>query len=621
MIRKATILSLFFVWLSVPVLSQQSLAFQQLKNGTFQSTNYNPAWMPQGILFLGLPAISGVGGYINNRFSYNDVLTNKENGGKLLNIQNVIDQLGINNTFAAHLNINLFHLGVRTPTGTSMAIFANERFESDITYPKSLANWAWNGNAEYIGRDISFSKLGISANYFREYGIAFAKDNHELGVKLGARIKYYQGLVNASTPPSLKIDILTENENFQINLDNKNVTFRTAGIESIQNLSNPLSYFISNGNRGLGVDLGLEKKLNRYYSVAMAVTDIGFISWKEGIKNYAIADTSMRYVGVQMKGIRDLVQTIEDTLISRFGVDENTDAYKTWAVARFNGHFIYTPLPYLDVITSASGKLIQGQPKMGYGVGLRGHLGPKLIASANINRLPQQYVNIGAGLAVSPGPIQFYAAVDKVLGYSVPNMQWAEFKVGLNFVFGNRSQNREQRMRSAQAEEDRLITEPKGVVSGTFMGSKIEVKRSEGLYTIIGKVPPSEARTITPEVDNGAHKDKSIQSATGQNRSFFKKKEIRSATGSSTKNDYKKKEVRSESGRSAKNGRAKSQVRSATGQVYKNDYKKKNVGSATGSQNGKVKKTKKSVRSVSGGAQRSGGKKKTKIRTASGRGG
>jgi hypothetical protein len=594
-------LSFLIFWLTLQSQAQHSLAFQHLRNGAFQSTNYNAAWMPEGVLFLGLPGISGVGFYVNNRFSYNDLFTDNESGGKLLNIDNMIGELGVHNMVNGHLNVNLFHLGVKTPTGVSIALFANERIEADFTYPKRLADWLWNGNASFIAREVSLGNLGLSSNYFREIGIGFALDKPELGIKMGARAKYYQGIVNVSTPWTLDVDILTENENFQINLDNKDLMVRTAGVETIQNGNNIVNYLIANGNRGFGVDFGFERKLNKYYSFAVGVTDLGFISWQDGVKNYSAADTSMRYTGVQLKGVSDLGQTVQDSLLDRFGVDTTFGSYRTAMVAGINGHFIYSPLPYLDVITSASGRVIQGQPKASFGVGIRGHLGPKLIASANVNRIPQQFLNIGAALSVSPGPIQFYVAFDKVLGYSVPNMQWAEAKIGINLVFGNKTRSREARNRAKQAEEEQFITEPKGIISGTFMGSKVDVKRSEGIYTIISKQPQSEARTITPIVINGDHKPKSVQSNSGKDRSDHKPKGIQSATGQN-RSLYQKKGVKS-----------------ASGSTYKNDYKPKKGGSTTGNKKNSFKKKKTNVRSVSGASQRGGGRKKSKIRTSGGK--
>lgn len=576
-----TVLSLAPAW------SQSGIAFQQLRNATFQSTNYNPAWMPQGTIFLGLPAISGVNFYVNNKFSYNKLFTDTESGGKLVDIDNVINNLAVNNLLSIHSNISLFHLGVRAPTGHAVVLFANERIESDFTYPKRLIEWGWEGNGNFIGQEMNFSRTGLTTNYFREYGIAYAIDKPEIGLKLGIRAKMYQGLVNLSTPSSLSLTVLTENENFQVNLDNKNVVLRSAGIDILQNGADPIGYLIANNNRGFGVDLGFEKKMNRYYTFALGVTDIGYISWKEGILNRTLSDTTFRYTGLQLKGINDLRGQVEDSLINRFSIDESTEAYTTLAVSRINGNFIYTPLPYLDVITTASVRMIQWQPKVGMGVGLRAHLGPKLIASANVTRLPQQWTNIGAGLALTGGPVQLYAAVDKVLGYSVPNMQWAQGSVGINFVFGNKSQSREARIASRSVKEDRLITEPKGVTSGTFMGSKVQVKRSEGLYTFINKQERSEARTITPVVVNGDHERKGVQSATGKSQQYEKHEGVRTASG----------------------------------QVYKNDYKPKKIGSATSSRQKSFKKKKSKIRSISGGAQRSGSGKKTKIRSASGRSG
>jgi hypothetical protein len=569
MMKRGTIWVLLFTFVHF-TWAQEGVAFQHLRNATFQSTNYNPAWMPEGVIFLGLPAMSGVSFYINNQLSYNDLFTDTESGGKLLDIDNAIGELAIRNVSSLHSNIGLFHIGVKAPTGHSVILFANERVETDFTYPENLIRWAWEGNGTFIAREVNLSSLGLTSNYFREYGIAYGLHNESLGLKVGIRAKMYQGIVNISTPANLSAKVLTENENFQINLENKNVTLRTAGVESIQNGADPIGYLIANSSRGFGLDVGFEKKLNRYYTFALGVTDIGFISWKEGLKNYSLADTTLRYTGFELKGIKDIDEKV-DSIRNKFTIDDDVSAYKTLAVSRINGNFIYTPLPYLDVITTLSARMIQWQPKVGVGVGLRAHFGPKFILSGSVTRLPQQWMNIGAGLAATAGPVQFYAAVDKVLGYSVPNMQWAQGQVGINFVFGNKTRFKQERIKQkSNSVEERIITESKGVTSGTFMGSKINVKRSEGLYTIIPKQEKNEAKTITPVVVNGDHKKNLPGSASGQNKSVVKHQGVRTATGS----------------------------------VYKNEYKPKKIGSASGNRHKSFKKKKKKIRSVSGGAQR-----------------
>lgn len=584
MIKK---ISIFLLCFSAAIISfaQHGIAFQHLRNATFQSTNYNPALMPEGTIFLGLPVISGVGFYANNRFSYNDLFRENESGGKTIDIANTINELGVNNIVSGHANIGLFHLGVRSPTGHAVTLFANERVEADFTYPKNLPDWVWSGNGAFISRDVNLSATGITANYFREYGIGYAFASEELGLKVGIRAKMYQGMANVSTPANLKVNVLTENENFQLNVENANVTLRTAGVEILQNSDNPIDYLIANNNRGFGIDFGFEKKINRYYTFALGITDVGFISWNEGIKNYSLADTTLRYTGVPLKGIRDLLSTVQDSLLDKFSIDENAENYRTLAVARANANFIYTPLPYLDVITTVTAKLVQGLPKMGYGVGLRGHLGSKLIASASVTRLPQQFFNIGAGLTLGAGPVQIYAAVDKVLGYSAPNMQWAEGQLGLNFVFGNKTRFKQARQSvRSNSREERIITEPKGVVSGTFMGSRVNVKRYDGLYTIIKKQPKSEARTVTPVQVTGDHERNKIQSASDANKSSAPKKDIRSASGQEYKNDYKSKKIRSATSSQSKGSfdKKKTKIRSVSGSSMKNARTKKKIKSGSG---------------------------------------
>ena len=191
MIRKLPILIITLLFFNT-AFGQESIAFQHLRNATFQSTNYNPAWMPEGVLFVGLPALSGVNFYVNNKFSYNELFTNNESGGKLIDVNNAINKLAINNLVSLHANISLLHLGITTPSGHSLALFANERIESDVTYPKSLLDWAWDGNGTFIGRDVNFSNTGVTTNYFREYGLAYAVRKPEIGLKAGFRVKMYR---------------------------------------------------------------------------------------------------------------------------------------------------------------------------------------------------------------------------------------------------------------------------------------------------------------------------------------------------------------------------------------------------------------------------------------------
>ena len=54
---------------------QTSLSFYHLGDATYQNSNLNPAYIPDGRWFIGLPVLSGVHVHANNKFSYNQLIS------------------------------------------------------------------------------------------------------------------------------------------------------------------------------------------------------------------------------------------------------------------------------------------------------------------------------------------------------------------------------------------------------------------------------------------------------------------------------------------------------------------------------------------------------------------
>ena len=570
--------------------------------------------MPQGKLFIGLPAMSGIGIYFNNRLSYNSLISTDESGSKFFDVDKAIKSHGFANLISTNVNIGLFHLAVKLPSGVAFSTFINERIESDFTYPKTVLKWAWEGNATFLGRNMNFNNLGLTTNYFREYGVGMHAKIPRSPITFGIRAKMYQGIVNASTPSSMKLRIKTVQENFELSMKAKNTVVRTAGVEVLQGSSGAMvQYLISNGNRGFGIDAGIDYKMNRYYHFALAVNDLGFISWKEGIKNYEFSDTTFTYSGINLRGSSGVDQTIQDSLISRFNIDNTTTAYRTAMTSRVTGSFIYSPIAGVDIISTMTTRIIQNQPKMGYGVGIRGYLSPKLIGAASLTKLPQQWVNIGAAFTVTAGVLQIYAGADKILGYSAPNMHWAELRFGMNFVFGSGK----AREKNDKAYKDfGPITEPKGVTTGTFMGQRAKVKKRDGIYTFIRPIkkpnPPKESSKV-----ESVYHGSGAKSATSTREGMFERKSngAPSSSGDVNQSNGTKKNIHSDSGGAQSQNGGGRNVRSASGEALKQEGGGRNVRSASGGAQ-KQKGGGRNVRSASGGAQK-GQNKKKKIKSSS----
>lgn len=540
MIRKLLIATLAFSLFQHSASSQHGVSFYTMGNATFQHTSYNPALLPQGKFFFGLPGINAL---VSSPVSFNELVGLNEQGQRQYNIDKVVDESTVNSFLGAHLNVHLFHIGFRTKNAGAFTLFANARSESDITLPQEAVQWFWKGNGTQVGRPVDFSRLGISSNTFYEVGIGYANQLLDGRLTYGGRLKYYQGILNMSTPASFSAKILTEAQNFQLNAEIENGIIRTAGLETVRGEGGDLATFaLSNGNRGAGLDFGFDYRISNWYSVQLAVSDLGFINWQDDIRNHLIqSDTALRYTGVQLKGLVDLKDAVNDTLVEKFERSEFTESYLSPMVARVMGSFTwFTPYFGMDVVSTIGTRIVQAQPKMIYGVGVRKRFGPKLILSATANKLPQQFFNVGAAVSATAGVLQFYAAADRVIGFSAPNMRWAEFRVGLNIVIGS---GRKKTDDPGPSNYDNVytgfpvgkISEQKGVTTGSFMGKRVDAKRTEGIYTIIPKQEKNPAGTITPELEREGKRRGRPASASGRDQRLFDKSrpQAQSATGKS----------------------------------------------------------------------------------------
>ena len=74
---KKIIIGLYILFYSFTALAQEGTSFYHLGCATMQSTAFNASYFPKGDFFVGLPVLSGISLYANNRFSYDDVVIKK----------------------------------------------------------------------------------------------------------------------------------------------------------------------------------------------------------------------------------------------------------------------------------------------------------------------------------------------------------------------------------------------------------------------------------------------------------------------------------------------------------------------------------------------------------------
>ena len=228
--------------------AQYGTSFYHLGNATMQSTDYNPAYFPEGKFFLKLPG-PGMNLYLNNAFSYSDVITKQDNGDLAINANDVINDFGKSFHMTGDITSNLFHIGYQfgprnqpDSTGLGISLFANIRGNFNLALPGSGADLLWQGNGAFIG-DKQTLDLGFNTSLYLERGLGLAYTLPESKIKLGLRLKLLNGYVNYSTPSDTEATFLTKGpeDSYALEASYQSMMIRTSGLVNIADIEEGLS--------------------------------------------------------------------------------------------------------------------------------------------------------------------------------------------------------------------------------------------------------------------------------------------------------------------------------------------------------------------------------------------
>jgi len=397
--------------------------------------------------------------YLNNAFSYSDVITKQDNGDLAINANDLIDGFGESFHMTGDITSNLFHIGYQfgprnqpDSTGLGISFFVNIRGNFNLTLPGSGADLLWQGNGAFLG-DKQTLPFGFNTSLYLERGLGLAYTLPKSNLKLGLRLKLLNGYVNYSTPSDTEATFLTKGpeDSYALEASYQSMMIRTSGLVNIADIEEGsmdyLDGFIDSddytslampANKGFALDLGAEYKIDSNFTVALAINDLGTINWTENVSTYGIRDSSG--VGLPEFDLLDddLADILVDTFNNNFDYYKLNEAYKTNLPTRIVASLIYTPWDdKTDIIATLNSRIIQGEFRSGFGIGINRKLSPKFILSTSVTKMPQQGLNMGAAISATAGFIQFYAGVDKMMGYSVYDLDWVQGQAGINLVFGS----------------------------------------------------------------------------------------------------------------------------------------------------------------------------------------
>jgi hypothetical protein len=369
------------------------------------------------------------------------------------------------NYFAPDVNIQLFGLGFSA--GKELYIFFDiiDRVEAKVSFPGDLVKLGLQGNEQFIGTKIDLTGLGIGAKYYREYGLGFSK-KFTNKLRIGAKAKLLFGIASVSVKNkalSLKVNddySHSISADMSVNISGPvNVTLKpdnSIDEFAVNDIKDVPGFLLNASNMGLGIDIGAVYEVTNKLLVSASLIDFGYIKWKNDVTNLKVK-SEFKFSGFNIEDIADGTKTFDelatemvDSLKNSFKISEQHNAFNTFLPTAFNVGASYNLTKSVSVGFLSHSLITSGQFRESVTLSANVNLGNALSTSFSYTAANHSYNNLGLGLAVRLGVLQFYTIADKIpLMYNriiindpksivLPD-SWntINFRIGMNLAFGN----------------------------------------------------------------------------------------------------------------------------------------------------------------------------------------
>ncbi len=438
--KKFLILTFFFSIIFKGIAQQDFTTYYM--DGIAQSSYSNLTNSFNGKMHIGLPGLSSTYlMYSNSSFSWSDIIE-KRNDSLILGFPRLVDNLLKNNYMSFIAQNDLLSFGLKIGKRSTLLLNVTEKVSLKFLYPRDIIQFIDKGNSGFSDNTANFEGLGINFTHYREYGIGLNRSFLDKRLILGARAKYLYGMENIDSKKT-EISIFTDPNTYEINAKG-NIQYNTSGLnDSISTISN---YLLAKNNHGFGLDLSGSYQVTDKVNINASVLDIGFISWKNDVKNYVNKGGEFNFNGIDIDEFilneidssgNTSFDRVIDSLSNAFELTEEKESYLSTLTSR-----IYLGATYKLSEKGTAGGLLQTEffkSKINPSITLSyQHKFSNLFhASASYTIINSSYNNLGGGFIFHPGPVQLYVMADNILGAFQPqNIRHMQIRAGINLVLG-----------------------------------------------------------------------------------------------------------------------------------------------------------------------------------------
>ena len=331
----------------------------------------------------------------------------------------------------------------------------------------------------FIGSKIDLTPLDAGLMYYREAAAGFSKDITKR-LRIGARARVLFGIATVSMDNrNLGIEILDDYSHRMITDVGINISGPVSVVLNEDNMIDDViidsarirdpGFWLNTSNTGFGFDLGATYQLTPGISLSAAVNGFGYINWRSEVTNLN-AENEFLFSGFDIsdliegtRSFEEISEELLDSLKNSFSVTDHSTPFTTRLPGTISLGASYNLTDNLLVGVVSSNMLVSGQLRSSLMLSANANLGSSLSLGLSYTAINRSWDNMGAGLSLRIGALQFYTVADKIPimynrilipeneGNSTFNLllpdRWnmLTIRAGMNLVFGNRIKKRSDR--------------------------------------------------------------------------------------------------------------------------------------------------------------------------------
>ncbi len=446
--HKIVVIALFFF---LAAMVSNSL-YSQFNNTIFwmqnlpQSAQYNVALQPSHKFYLGFPGVSSFHASIHNTgFSLNDIVSKDINNKLYIDNEKLLSTIKDKNSILFDFELGFLSFGFTNNLNT-YSFSATDKIGMNFGYSADFIRFFNYGNKYFLDNDraADFSGTGFDMIHYREFAFGYTRQITDYLIA-GMRAKLLFGLSN----------IWLENNHISLYTEPGSKSL-TAYADLLINVSSPIgvsdsdnndfkinNYILNRGNRGLAFDLGLAYQPIEDLTVAFSLIDIGSIRWTDGVENFRMKG-AFTFDGLNINELIDDGSGIStlDSLKQDLNYTESFNNYRSPLTTGlfFSAAYHITPKQQVSFLTGS--RFYPNRTYSTVSAAYHLHATDKACFTASYSIIHGNFSNLGLGMNLNLGPLQFYLLTDNVLGMMRPHtLQAVNIHFGFNFIIGHQRRN------------------------------------------------------------------------------------------------------------------------------------------------------------------------------------